>query len=167
MRNLQRWELQDLVQEVLLKAMLKLDKFRGESTLKTFVVTLARNHLLNMAHRIRLAPRPGMTGDEAESKPGYTDSVASEELRDETRALLEWLEENPTDVPWGREVLQLLLWNAGNFEYVAMAMCIKTAKPWTVARVRRTVQAIRKTPRGLALCGSIGLGQVKVNGDKK
>ncbi len=152
---------EDLVQEVYLKAITKLHQFRGESTLKTWVVAVGRNTLLRMAKQA--ARRPRSVGDLdplVNSDPGRRLV-----LRSSTKDLLAWLRANPSEVESGWQVLNLLLWTHGNYDYVALAMCLHTRRPWTTERVRRVIRRIRQTPRGLVLCEALGL-LITTDGEK-
>jgi len=81
------------------------------------------------------------------------------ELRGTTKELLGWLRSNPSEVDRGWEVLNLLLWSHGNYNYVSIALMIHTGKPWSVRDVKKTVEKIKGTRRGLALCQALGIDQ--------
>ena len=151
MAGLAPWEPDDLVQEVFLKAITKLDRFQGRSSLKTWVVSVAKRHLLTMARAAAIRPRPA--GDAVlEVRQRVLDRDRQGELRDSTGDLLEWLASNPDEVARGWEVLNLLLWNHGNYPYVAFAMSFHTGEGWSEQRVRAVVRKIKETPQGRALC---------------
>lgn len=128
-----------------------------------FVTRTAKNHLLSLARTASREYRPKLV--EPESAEGWVDrrprggedSLHRAMLREETRLLLRWLAENPEEVPHGRDVLNLLLWNHGDFEYVALAMTIRTRKPWTAERVRSVVRRIKETEHGRAMCAALNL----------
>lgn len=151
---LRTWDPADLVQEVFLRALVKLDQFRGDASLKTWVSTLARNHLICMARAA--AYRPRAAGDEVHP-PSNDNADKRLLLRSSTSDLLAWLRENPEEVECGWQVLNLMLWSHGDCNYVALALCLHTGSPWTVERVRSTVRSIRKTAKGFALCESLGI----------
>lgn len=153
---LSSWEPEDLVQEVLLKAITKLDRFHGHSSLKTWVVSVAKRHLLTMARAAAIRPRPA--GDDVASRSVASlevDHERKDELRASTGQLLAWLDENPDEIGHGWEVLNLLLWNHGNYPYVAFAMSFHTGQGWSEQRVRAVVRKIKETPRGRALCSAL------------
>ena len=151
---LSSWEPEDLVQEALLRALTKLDKFHGRSSLKTWVITVAKRHLLTMARAAAIRPRPG--GD-AVLQVGAVDQDDDrrEDLKESTGDLLGWLDSNPDEVKLGWEVLNLLLWNHGNYSYVALALSIHTGTGWSEQRVRAVVRRIKETPHGRALCAAL------------
>lgn len=153
--TLRAWEPDDLVQEVFLKALMRLERFEGRSSLKTWVVSVARNHLLSMARSAARRPRPG--GDLTANVPAR-DAEPSRRLllRGSTEDLLDFLRENPAQVEHGWEVLNLMLWMHADLARVAFSLTVHTGQPWTEERVRNVIRKVRKTPRGRALCSTLG-----------
>jgi len=149
------WDKEDLQQEAFLKALKALDGFRGASSLKTWAVSLTKNHLISMARSAKHRPRPA--GDLSAVVMVEDDLDQRLELRGSTRSLLGWLRSNPEEVDRGWEVLNLLLWSGGSYPYVALAMTVHTKEPWTVERTRNVVRRIKDTPRGRALCSALGI----------
>lgn len=156
MKNLRRWEQEDLVQEILLKAVSKLDRFDGRSSLKTWVIVVAKRHLIQMARAAAIRPRPL---DDGVLDPAQHEHcpIRQEELRETTGELLEWLDWNPDEVDHGWEVLNLLLWNHGDYSYVALSMSLHTGESWTVSRVHSVVRKIKETEMGLELLETLRL----------
>lgn len=155
--GLRGWDHEDLVQEAYLRAMLNLDKFEGRG-FRTWVSHLVRNHLISLARAAAVRPKPG-SGCLVDGRPYPKDQDASHrmELRDGTKGLLQWLKSEEHEIQYGWEVLNLLLYNHGNVDYVSVAMTVHTGYAWTSERVRNVVRAIRETPKGQALCESIGI----------
>lgn len=153
--DLRDWDQDDLVQEALLKAMIRLDDFRGESSLKTWVISLARNHLITMARH--LSHRPRAVGDAVYTRPVVAEPHRQVDLREQTKGLLGWLRQSPDGVKHGWEVLNLLLKNHGNFHATATAMSVYSGSPWTVERTRNVVRQIKATAKGQALCEAVGI----------
>jgi len=153
--SLSSWDPDDLVQEVLLRAITKLDMFEGRSSLKTWVVTLAKRHLITMARTAALKPRVSIESVSEPSCDFDLDEERRADLRSATGDLLGWLRETPDEVEHGWEVLNLLLWNHGQYSYVALAMAIHTGESWTEKRVRSVIRSIKETPRGRALCAAL------------
>ena len=150
------WDKDDLIQEAYLKALMALDGFRGEASLKTWTVSMTRNHLISMARAAALRPKPA--GDASgECAKKNQDPGTRLELRDSTKELLGWLRKNPSEVNRGWEVMNLLLKSHGNYPYVALALTIHTGHPWTVEATRNVVRKIEDTPRGRALCEALGI----------
>lgn len=150
------WDADDLVQEVYTKALGQLDSFRGGSSLKTWVIALARNHLLSLSRAAAVRPRAG--GDLIHEKRAIGDPAKTAELRGATEVLLRWLRENPDEVEHGYEVMLLLFRSHGDYSGVALALTLRTGRGWTVEAVRNVVRAVRNTYRGSALCEAAGLG---------
>lgn len=148
------WTVDDLVQEAFLRALLTIERHEGRSTLKTYMTTVVRNHLLSMARRATHRPKP--VGDVEVAAP-ERDADRDREIREETSKLLRWLRTNPREVRDGYEVLNLLLWNHGDYSKVATNMTIHTGNAWTTERVRNVVRRIRETERGRALCVAGGV----------
>lgn len=146
------WDTDDLVQEVLLKAMVKLEKFEGRSSLKTWVFSLARNHIIQLARyesrRPNTIPGADLTGVPQMSQP-------RRDLRESVKELLSWLRSNPERVNYGWETLNMLLKNQ-DFEHVAFSLTMHTGEAWTTRRVVKTVRKIQDTKPGKALCQALG-----------
>lgn len=154
---LKRYELEDLVQEVFLKTLVKLEKFRGDNgcSLSTWTYRVARNHILDLTRATSIRPQP--IGDSILSfgtSPFITnrDTFKGYSLRKETKNLLKWLRENPDEIENGWEVLNIMLRSHGNKEYTAVAMTVHTKKPWTINDVRRVLVRIKQTGAFSELC---------------
>jgi len=162
MVGLRDWEHSDLVQEAHLKVLMGLDRFGGASSLKTWALSAAKNHLISMARHSRHRPRPiGRAAGNAAVSVGLRrvahDLVDRMILRTSTKDLLGWLRANPGQVDAGWEVLNLLLWNPGNYSYAALAMTLHTGEPWTAEGIRRVIRKIKLTAKGAALCDALGI----------
>lgn len=147
------WTVDDLVQEIYLKALVSLESYSGRSSIRTWTVALARNHIVSLSRAAKR--RPSLLGD-ASLTPSRS-GEARQDLREGITDLLGWLRENPSEVDNGWKVLNLLLWTHGDHNYAALAMTFHTGDPWTPQRVRNTVRRIRITPRGRALCEALGI----------
>lgn len=160
---LRAWEPEDLVQEVYARALTRLDQFGGRASFKTWVVTMGRNLLLDMATSASIRP---VLLEDVTSTPGVgvsnLDPTMGGRLRRETRALRKWLKtkEGRKFVPYGAAVLRELLRSGANFSYTALALTLRTGKPWTVEGVRTVVRKIRTSHLGQELCDSLGYAEV-------
>lgn len=155
-RDLEAWDRDDLVQEAYLRALISLEGYRGGSSLKTYMLANVRNHLISMARHAAYRPRP--VGEMiSQKKSPERDPHKRLLLRGNTKRLLGWLKQNPSEVESGWEVFNLLLWTHGDYDYVATAMCIHTGSAWTTERVRNVVRKIRNTDHGRSLCDACGL----------
>lgn len=153
---LRAYEPEDLVQEVLTRALEQLESFRGAASLETWVLTLARNLLVDMARAAKI--RPAL--DEMAEIPARGGTVVETLcLRTEAQVLMDWLRspEGCRAVPWGWQAFKLLLRSHGNVSYVALSLTVLSKKSWTTERVRALVRKIRQTRHGSTLCTSLGL----------
>lgn len=139
-----------------LKALIRLEAFQGRSSLKTWVVAVARNHLLSMARSAARRPVPGGDLVGANVPAREAEPCRRLLLRGSTEDLLDYLRENPGEVENGWEVLNLMLWTHADLARVAFSLTLHTGQPWTEERVRNVVRKVRKTPRGRALCSTLG-----------
>lgn len=157
--GLRGWEPEDLVQEVMLRAMIKLEKFEGRngSSLKTWVLNLARNHLIGISRSVARRPSYTTSDGNLPHRPTSDDPPRRMLLRVTTKELLSWLRANPDGVKYGWEVLNLLLKTHGNYDYTAFAMTMHTGFPWTAQRVRAVRAKFSKTPPGQAMCQALGI----------
>lgn len=141
MEPLRTWTTEDLVQEVFLRALVKLDQFKGDSQLKTWVLSLAKRHLISMARKAALRPRAG--GDLGAAPTMGSRGMDPEHTliaRGMVRDLLDWLRtDGPPD---GDRVIRLALRNQGDLGRVAAELTTTTGEPWTETRVRRLVKQI-------------------------
>lgn len=157
--GLRGYEVEDLVQEVMLKALVKLHLFNGKNgcSFKTWVQNVARNHLCSMSRSVKR--RPMFTTDDGTlpHRPYRDDPAQKTLLRSSTKELLSWLRANPDGVKHGWEVLNLLLKTHGDYEYTAFALTMHTGLPWTVQAVRAAKNRISQTPRGRELCSALGI----------
>ncbi len=154
---LRSWDAEDLYQEAFLKAMLKLEGFRGEASLKSWAIGVAKNHLLDQARHLKHSPTA--VGDAVSLIKNRRENDADERrnLRHGIRELLGWLRKSPDGVTDGWEVLNLLAKSGGNLDYTATAMTLHQGQPWTVERVRNVVRKIKVTAKGRALCEAVGI----------
>jgi len=156
---------EDLVQECYVKALTSLDHYDPRlSSLKTWTVGIARNHLVSVARRIGSRPQVNredieiVSGVPGSADPSYEPDIGRRVvLRSQTKEMLGWLSQCPDGIDQGWAVLNLLLKTNANWSYTANALCIHTGQAWTTERVRNVVRAIKKTPRGQALCDSLGI----------
>ncbi len=143
---------EEIAQDTLIRAHRSLHKFRGDSSLATWLhritVNLSRNRYwyffrrrrqdsLSLDHQI--GEDPGMTfaGLIASDSPSPSHEMATNEFEDViTRCMRE--------LPWGkREILELRMLEHRNYEYIAEALCINigTVKS-RIARSRATLLSI-------------------------
>ena len=150
----------DLIQEVYLKALRELEKgFRVDYSFKAYVLMLAKNHLRCL---LRSAGRASAPQAEDLTSYQFEEALAVEKDLDHpmhrrltTKRLLRWLRENPWEIRHGWLVLNLMLWNHGNTDLVALAMNELTASAWTCEGVRIVIRKIKQTELGEALCGAL------------
>ena len=142
------------MQEVFLRALLRLEHFSGRSSFKTWALVTARNHLMSMARAAKI--RPGTLGDAEPGAARPADPMRRMILRSGTKELLAQLRENPDQIEHGWQVLNLMLLTQGDLAYTALALTLHTGRPWTTERVRHVVDRIKRTPQGRALCSALG-----------
>ncbi len=96
------WEIEDLAQEAFLRALLGLDRFRGDARFGTWLFQVVRNLLIDRHRRRRRAPgsvglreETGSEGDVVleDPSPGPGDAYDSGVLESHLRAALERLDE--------------------------------------------------------------------------
>lgn len=146
---LRKFQIEDMIQEVMLKAIVELEKFSNKSRLKTWVYNLARNHFVDMARREMI--RPEVIGDTIYAFARDDDTIKAKAIREETKKLLAWLRENPEKVEHGWEALNVLLRTHGDYSYAAVSLSLHTAKAWTPRLVREKIREIKKTYRFIEL----------------
>lgn len=163
---------EDLVQECFSRTLTQLPKYRGRSGVKTWAVEVARNHLISQSRSLACRPVVNAcdidlaTGVVGSSEPCYTPDLSQRlVLRSQTKDLLGWLSDCPDGIDQGWAVLNLLLKTHGNWDYTASALCLHTGQAWTTERVRNVVRAIKDTPRGRALCDSLGIKLTNTTND--
>jgi RNA polymerase sigma factor (sigma-70 family) len=150
------WDREDLVQEAYLRVLIKIEDFKGDSKLKTWVYRIARNRALDMARRAKL-------NSETISREIPEESLFSRELRSSKRmeftegikALMRWLKQNPEQIENGWEVMTLMLKNGGNSRFVASAMTKHTGHKWSTRSVNNVVKKVKASRLGSELCGMI------------
>jgi len=149
---------EDLVQECFLKVLVKLDKFHDKSLFNTWAYTVARNHLISLARTAARKPKTVSVPIDVEvSFKSRENFLKTQEIRSGTEKLLTWLKWNPEEVEHGYMVLNILLWNNGNFRLTATYLSVHYKQKWTSFAVRRVIEKIKNTEFGSALCGSLGL----------
>ncbi len=149
------WEVEDLVQEVLLRALARLDQFQGKngSSLATWVGSVARTHIVSMARAASRARR--FAGSDSANAAREEVTGYRWDLREATKGLLASLEDD--GVPWGWEALNLCLKYQADWNRVALALTVHTGEAWTPERVRKTIERVERTEQGQALVGVLGV----------
>lgn len=150
------WEVQDLIQEVMLRALQRLDQYQGTNgaTLTTWVGCIARTHVVTMARAAARSQR--RRGGDACDRSREGDVEHTIDLRQATKALLVSLRGNK-HIPWGHETLNLLLKYGGDWNRVSLALTVHTGEAWTPESVRRVVEKIKRTEVGAALVGQLSI----------
>lgn len=150
------YEPEDLVNEIFLKAMERIDSYSGTGRFDVWVLSLGRNLLCDMLKQEKIFRRRHQVGTEdlecvAQAKGGLLDDIMG--LRCEAQHLMDWLQsdEGIREIPWGWQAFRLLLRSHGNFTYVASALTVVSKSIWTTKRVRKLVDKFKETPYGHAL----------------
>lgn len=135
---------EDLVQQTFLRCVESHERFRGESSFKTFLLSMARHVLYNEYRRRRRKDDPVdfLTHSVMDVAPSPTSIVAD---KDEQRLLLEALRQIPIDY---QIALELQLWEG--LTGPEMAQVLGLAEPGVRSRLGRAKQALRKRMEALA-----------------
>lgn len=140
-------DVDDLVQEIYLKAHAALGKFSGRSSLKTFVITVARNHVYRLFERSNVRRTCAIDDNHLKTESEIGLSIDTKERLED---LLSWLRESE-EIEHGWEVLNHMIWFNGDAERVSFAVSLDTGHPLTPRKVRAIVAKIAKTEKGKAL----------------
>ena len=146
-RNKVGTELEDLVQQTFLACVEARERFRGESSFKTFLLAIARNQLLkhySQSHRKTVDAELSSVRDLRTSPTG---AIAK---REDQRLLLEALQQIPLDA---QVILELVFWDG--LDTVEIAAVLNLPLNTAYSRLRRAKLALREKLSALSPEGRV------------